>query len=222
MNGGRLEESSVTTTKIPKTRKPLLSCHSAMWSILLLWVAYTIISTLHPSDVLAAVIEFFPGILSVIILVAAGFSIQECYLRVAPISKTGMKLLAVSLLFFPFILLTGYWTGWNQTAALIYAPASGISQELFFRAALLPVLLVIFKAKPSLAIFIHSLLFALWHVPTAYMTAPLGGLIGIVVVTFVCGLLWGKQVQLDRTVIWLMGCHSILLFIMSFFTWEWG
>jgi len=209
----------MSTSTTPKIRKPLLSLRSAMWNILLIWLAYTILYTLHPSDALAAFLEFVPGVLAVTTLVAAGLSLQECYLRTAPISRTGLMLLAASLLFMPFIWFTGRWTGWNRMAALVYAPASGISQELFFRAALLPVLLATFKTKPFLAILIHSLFFTLWHVPKAYMTAPLGGVIGVVVVTFVCGLLWGKQVQRDRTVVWLIGYHSILLIINSFFTW---
>jgi membrane protease YdiL (CAAX protease family) len=190
-----------------------------MWIILLIWLAYTILYTLHPSDALAALLELVPGVLAVTLLVVAGLPLQECYLRPAPISRTGLVLLAVSLLFMPCIWLTGRWTGWNGMAALVYAPASGIAQELFFRAALLPVLLVTFKQKPLLALLLHSLLFALWHVPNAYRTAPLWGVIGVVGVTFVCGLLWGKQVQRDRTVIWLMGYHSLLLIANSFFTW---
>jgi len=203
----------------PRIRKPLISLQSAMWGILAIWLAYTILYTLHPSDTLAAFLEFVPGGLAVITLVAAGFSLEDCYLQMTLISKTGLMLLGASLLFMPFIYLTGHWTGWNWMAALIYAPASGISQELFFRAALLPVLLTTFKAKPTLALLIHSLLFALWHFPKVYMTAPLGGVIGVVGVTFMCGLLWGKQVQHDRTVVWLMGYHSLLLITNSFFTW---
>lgn len=205
---------------VSKKHEPLLPLRFARWIIFLIWLAYTILYTICPDDSLAILLEFIPGVLAVSVLAAAGFSRQDYYLRIAPISRTGLMLLAGYLLFMPFVLMTGRWTGWNWMEALIYAPASGISQELFFRAALLPVLLATFRSKPFLAILIHSLLFALWHVPKAYMTAPLGGLIGVVVVTFACGLLWGKQVQRDGTVVWLMGYHSILLVINSFFTWE--
>jgi membrane protease YdiL (CAAX protease family) len=200
-------------------RKPLLSLHSAMWGVLLLWLVYTILYTLHPSDALAAFLEFVPGVLSIAVLLVAGFQRQECYLRFAKISRTGLALLVASFPFIPLILMTGHWTGWNWMAALLFAPMSGISQELFFRAALLPVLLVNFKMKPSLALLIHSLLFALWHIPRASLTAPLGGVIGVAVVTLISGWLWGKQVQRDRTVVWLMGYHSMLLIVNSFFTW---
>jgi hypothetical protein len=200
-------------------RKPLLSLRSAICGVLLLWLIYTILYTLHPSDALAAFLEFVPGVLAIAVLMAAGFQRQECYLRFGMISRTGLALLGASFLFMPFIWMTGRWTGWNWQAAILFAPASGIAQELFFRAALLAVLLVKFKAKPSLAFLIHSLLFTLWHIPRASLTAPLGGVIGVAVVTFINGWLWGKQVQRDRTIVWLVGFHSMLLVINSFITW---
>ncbi len=209
----------MTVSAAPEVRLPRLSLRLALVSILLVWLAYTILYTWHPGDAWAAILEFLPGLLGLIVLSAAGFSLEECYLRSAPITRTGLVLLAISMLFTPLIWLTGRWVGWNALAALVYAPASGISQELFFRASLLPVFIAIFKSKPWLGITIHALLFALWHAPTTYLTAPLGGLIAVVMVTFICGLLWGKQVQHDRTVLWLMGYHSLILFVNSFLTW---
>jgi len=203
----------------PEDRKPLLSSRSALWIVLVIWAAYTVLYTLHPSDALAAVLEFVPGVLGVITLLAAGLSLQECHLRTGPISRTGLMLLGGSALVAPIMWLTGRWTGWNAAAALIYAPASGISQELFFRAALLPAFLAIVKARPFRATVVHALLFGLWHVPTAVMTAPVGGVIAVSVVTFACGLLWGEQVRCDGTVVWLMGYHTLLLIGNSFFTW---
>jgi len=204
----------------PPRRKPSLSLRLAVWIVLLIWLAYTALYTLRPSDVLAAVLEFLPGVLAVATLVAAGLSLQACHLRTAPISRTGLVLLAASSLVAPVMWLTGRWTGWNAAAALIYAPASGASQELFFRAALLPALLAAFEGRPFRATVVHALLFALWHVPTAYTSAPVGGLIAVTVVTFACGLLWGEQVRRDGTVFWLMGLHTLLLIGNSFFTWE--
>jgi len=198
----------------------LLPLRAATWIVLLIWVAYTVLYTLHPSDALAAALEFLPGVLGVITLLAAGLSLPECHLRVAAISRKGLLLLAASSLVAPIMWLTGRWTGWNGAAALIYAPASGVSQELLFRAALLPALLRTFKGRPFQATLLHAALFSLWHVPTAVMTAPLGGAIAVSLVTFACGLLWGEQVRRDRTVFWLMGLHTLLLAGNSFFTWE--
>jgi len=201
------------------TRKPLLPLRLALWGVLFIWLIYTVLYTLHPSDTAAALLEFVPGILAVSVLLAAGFRRRDCFLRFALISQRGLAWLALSMLFMPVIWLTGRWTGWDWRAGLLYAPASGISQELFFRAALLPVLLRTFRTKPFLALTIHALLFSLWHIPKASLTAPLGGVIGVVLVTFICGILWGKQVQHDKTVVWIMVYHSLILIVNSLFTW---
>ncbi len=203
----------------PKAHRQLLTAQSALLGVLVIWVAYTILYTLHPGDALSAILEFAPGVLAVGVLGAAGFSARDCFLQRGPLSRTGLLWLAATLIFMPLMWLTGQWTGWAGAAALIYAVASGISQELFFRAALLPVLLDVLKGRPWLAISLQARLFAAWHLPKAAMTAPLGGAIAVGMVTFVSGLLWAKQVQRDRTVFWMMGFHSILLIVNTFFTW---
>jgi membrane protease YdiL (CAAX protease family) len=183
-------------------------------------VVYTLIYSLHPGDPLAAVLEILPGILAVCTLVVAGFQQEMCYLRIAPISRTGAAFLAASIIFMPFVWLSGRWTGWNWVAALILAPASAIAQELFFRSGLLPILIATVKKRPFYAILIQSMLFAVWHIPKAYMGgAPVIGVCAIVVVSFLCGLLWSSQVQRDGTVIWVMVYHTLLLMINSLFTW---
>ena len=209
---------SVSTN--PRIQKPFLSRHAALVIILFLWVVYTVVYCLHPGDPLAAVLEIIPGILAVSTLVAAGFQRETYYLHIAPISKAGAALLAASIIFMPAVWLTGRWTGWNWVAGLIFAPASAISQELFFRSALLSILVATIKKKPFYAILVQSTLFALWHVPKAFMGgAPLIGIIAVVVVTFLCGLLWSSQVQRDGTIIWVMIYHSVLLMVNSLLTW---
>jgi len=129
-------------------------------------------------------------------------------------------LLAASIIFMPIVWLSGRWTGWNWVAALIFSPASAISQELFFRSALLSILVATIKKKLFYAILVQSTLFAAWHIPKAYMGgAPLIGIIAVVVVTFLCGLLWSSQVQRDGTIIWVMIYHSVLLMVNSLLTW---
>jgi len=213
------KEAHVTAATALKIRRPLLSLRSALSLILLIWLSDTLIYTLQTENTPAAFLQFLPGALAVAVLFAAGLSIQDCYLRPAPLSRTGLMLLGASLLLMPILWLTGRWIGWNWMDALIYAPASGISQELFFRAGLLPVLLATLPAKPTRAITLHALLFSAWHVPKVIMTAPIGGIISVAAVTFVAGFLWAKQVRHDKSVFWLMGFHSIILFINSFFTW---
>ena len=194
---------------------------AALGIILLLWVVYTVVYSLHPSDPLAVLLEIIPGILAICALSMAGFKREAYYLRFAPISKTGIIFLVASLISLPIMIPSGRWIGWDWTAALIYAPASAIAQELFFRSALLPGLMAVTTKKgPIFALWLHSTLFALWHVPKAYLGgAPLGGIIGVIVVTFLCGTLWGNQVQRDRTIIWATGVHFLILVINSLYTW---
>jgi hypothetical protein len=201
------------------TCKPLLPFRLAFWIVLFLWLIYTVLYTIHPSDIAAAVLEFALGVIALGALLAAGFQRRDCFLRYAKLSRKGLAWLALSASFMPLIWYTGCWTGWDWMAGLLYAPAGGISQELFFRAALLPLLLRAFKTNPLLALALHAFLFSLWHMPKVLLTAPLGGAIGVSLVTFVCGMLWGKQVQKDKTVVWIVVYHSSLLIVNSLFAW---
>ena len=188
--------------------------------ILLLWAGYTTIFTFHPNDTISAIIEFIPGVIGIALLLTAGFTTEQCYLRLAPISKRGLLLLIVFTLALIPILMTGKWIGWSWLPGLIYAPASGISQELFFRSSLLPTVIYVFKEKRLVAVFIHAVLFTLWHVPLAIIQAPLPGAIAVTIVTFIGGVVWGWQVQRDKTVYWAMVQHVLYLMIMSLFIWE--
>ena len=126
-------------------------------------------------------------------------------------------------LFIPMIpvILTGLhesgWASWDWVTAFVYAPASGIAQELYFRSALLPT----FEralGRRYLALIISSLLFSLFHVGM-FKVAPVGAAFSALGVTFVVGLGWGWQVQRDRTVLWAMIHHSLLQIILRMFTW---
>jgi membrane protease YdiL (CAAX protease family) len=188
---------------------------------LVLWAVYTVVYTLPLGDALSAALEIIPGVLGLTVLIAGiGFKPGECYLRLGPISRKGLALLMSFFIVLIPILLTGRWVGWNWTASLIYAPASGIVQELFFRASLLPITIRLFERSRLLAVVVQSALFAIWHVPLAFTTTPLTGAIAVVIVTFIGGMVWGWQVQHDRTVYWAMCQHIVYLILMSLFVWE--
>jgi len=188
-------------------------------SIFLLWIAYTVIYTVQLNDTLATFLEFLPGVLGIITLYASGFTTQDLYLRKGSLSVKGAILLTAFLFVLVPILLTGEWVGWHWLPFLVYAPASGIAQELFFRASLLPLLIKIFRGKTAPAVIIQASLFALWHVPLAFSQAPLGGAFAVTVVTFIGGIVWGWQVQHNKTVYWAMAQHIVYLMIMSLFSW---
>jgi membrane protease YdiL (CAAX protease family) len=188
--------------------------------IVILWILFTVIYSLNLNIALGAVLEFVPAGLAIGILVLAGFKLDDLYLRIRPISRQGFLFLAAFLLLVPPILLSGHWIGFDWQSALIFAPASGIAQELFFRAALLPVLIRCFDRNIFIAVLLQSLLFSLWHLPKAFTQAPVAGAIGVTVFTFIGGMLWGWQVQRDKSVIWAMIHHILLLVVMSLFIWE--
>ncbi|MBN2171948.1 MAG: CPBP family intramembrane metalloprotease [Candidatus Krumholzibacteriota bacterium] len=200
-------------------RRIRLSPRAAAWIVLPIGLLYALLTARLPDDGPAALLALLPGLLAASVLRAAGFRCRDLYLRPAPLSRTGLGLLAASLVFLPVILVTGRWTGWRWPAALVYAPASGISQELYFRATLLPLLTALLGGRRNAALVVHALLFAAWHLPAALPSAPPAGIAGIVAVTFACGMLWGRQVQRDGTVFWLMAYHSLLLAIVSLYTW---
>jgi membrane protease YdiL (CAAX protease family) len=180
-----------------------------------LWLAYTILQTLFVmgtfSDTWSAIFGFLPGLLGLGVLLAAGLSRRECFLRVQPLSRRGLAALAAVFVFaLAAILPLSVWQGWSWRAALLYAPASGISQELFFRSVLLPALLLVLKGRRALALVLHSVLFGLWHIGPLFLGAPPWAVLAVMFVPFLSGLGWGWQVLRDRTVLWAMIQHSLI------------
>jgi membrane protease YdiL (CAAX protease family) len=196
---------------------PKLSIASSI--VFILYIIFTVIHSLEIDEPIKSVLFFVPGLLGVSLLVfTSGLKLSDLFLRVAPISKAGLFSLAIFTPFLAPILLTGGYIGWNWISVLIYAPASGISQELFFRATLLPVFIKVFGGRPLLAIVLHSVLFAAWHLPPILMTNS-SGVLPITLVTFLGGLAWGWQIYKDKTVIWAMAHHSLFLMAMALFEW---
>lgn len=182
---------------------------------MLLWVSYTVLQTLfvtgNVSEPWLTFLGFAPGAVGIAVLMAAGQTKEQLFLQVAPLSRAGLLVLTGIFIFALAVVLPfGIWQGWNWVAALVYAPASGVSQELFFRAALLPAFLTVFKQRPQFALVLHSLLFSLWHIGPLFLGAPVWAVIAVMFVPFVCGIGWGWQVQRDRTVIWAMVQHSLI------------
>jgi membrane protease YdiL (CAAX protease family) len=199
--------SGTTRTFIPR--------NLAVGCVILFWLIYTILQTLSVLETIGeipyAFLGFIPGLLGVGVLLFAGISSQDCFLTLKPISTKGfLVLVAIAIFALSAMLPFGVWQGWSWMAALVFAPMSGISQELFFRSALLPAMRSILKNKPFIALLFHSVLFGLWHIGPLFMGAPIGAVIAIMLVPFISGLGWGWQVVRDRTVIWAMIQHSLI------------
>jgi membrane protease YdiL (CAAX protease family) len=194
----------------------------AIFLIISLWLGYTTIQTLTVTGDIPSswsiMLSFLPGILGVVILRVAGWKPEQLYLRYSPLSRRGfVALAAVFVLALAAILPFGQWEGWSWKIALLDAPASGVSQELFFRASLFPAFLLGLKARPKLALTLHSLLFALWHIGPLFVGAPLWAVLAVMFVPFISGLGWGWQVQRDGTVFWAMLQHSLIWVIAGQF-----
>jgi membrane protease YdiL (CAAX protease family) len=189
---------------------------AAVGIVLSLWLVYTVLQTLSVvykvSEIWSAIVDFVPGLLAVGVLLAAGLSREDCYLRVRRLSWVGLAVLAAIAVFaLAAVLPFGAWQGWNWLAALVYAPADGIAQELFFRSALLPAMqLALKRERPWLALLLHALLFGLWHIAPLFVGAPLWAVAAVMLVPFLCGIGWGWQVRHDRTVVWAMVQHSLI------------
>lgn len=141
----------------------------------------------------------------------------ETSLKFRPLSlKGGLALVAVTVIMLPILGSSTGFTGWQWLPALVYAPASGIAQELYFRASLLPAFERLTKKK-STALFLHALVFIAFHLRTflAIRAQPIAFV--VVLVLFAAGCTWGWQVQRDRTIIWTMLQHSLFLVAMSMF-----
>lgn len=186
----------------------------AVLVVLVLWLVYTILQTLSVlggiSENTYLIVGFLPGILGVLVLLASGLSRSDCYLQLKPLSRNGLLvLIGIYILALSAVLPFGEWQGWNWRGALLLAPAGGISQELFFRAALLPAMQVLFPKRPWVALLVHSTFFGLWHIAPLFVGAPIWAVIAVMLVPFISGIGWGWQVQTDRTVLWAMVQHSL-------------
>jgi membrane protease YdiL (CAAX protease family) len=187
----------------------------AVGAVILLWAGYTVLQTLfvigYFSEAWSAILGFLPGILGLGVLLAAGVSRGECFLVVRPLSWSGFGVLGAVFVFaLAAVLPFSVWQGWSWKAALVYAPASGISQELFFRSVLLPAMGMALKSRRGLGLIVHSVLFGLWHIGPLFVGAPPWAVMAVILVPFLSGIGWGWQVLRDRTVVWAMIQHSLI------------
>jgi len=205
----------VTSVSSSQSSQRRLKPCAAAAVVIVLWLAYTTLQTLSVMEMVgegwSAMLGFLPGILGVAVLLAAGVSREDCFLRLGRLSWQGLAVLAAVFVFaLAAVLPVMEWRGWSWLQALVYAPASGVSQELFFRAALLPAMRLLAKKQAGLALVLHSVLFGLWHIGPLFLGAPLWAVIAVMLVPFLSGIGWGWQVQRDGTVVWAMVQHSLI------------
>ncbi|OFY57252.1 MAG: hypothetical protein A2Y87_10605 [Bacteroidetes bacterium RBG_13_46_8] len=171
------------------------------------------------NEIAGKFLEFIPGIIGITVLFFSGYTPRELFLTKAPLSLKGALLLFIFFIILIPILVTGEWVGFDPIDMFLIATLGGITQELFFRNTLLPYCMRILKGRHFTALVIHAIIFSLWHLPLVLIEAPVTGVIGVTIVTFIGGLIWGGQVQRDGTVYWAMGQHILYLMFIAMFTW---
>jgi membrane protease YdiL (CAAX protease family) len=193
-------------------QKRLAAATPAAWIVIALWAPYALLNVLFPGPLLTHGLGLLIAVVALGLLWSAGVSPRACFLALAPPSRQGLVLLALLSAFIPAVLLLGRGQPFNWLEDLVYAPASALGQELYFRSALLVALGMVWHDNARLALAGQALAFALWHV-RAFRVAPLAPAVGVLVVTFVAGLLWGMQVRRDRTVLYAVLQHALFLAI---------
>lgn len=206
----------------PETPRTPAAAAVAAAVVILLWAGYTALQTLFVTGRIgeprSALLGFVPGALGLGALMAAGLRRRECFLTLAPLSRRGFWVLAGLFVFalaatLPF----GVWQGWSWRTALLYAPAAGVSQELFFRSALLPAMGMIMRKRAGAGLILHAALFGLWHIGPLFAGAPAWAVAAVMLVPFLSGVGWGWQVQRDGTVVWAMAQHTLIWAIVMQF-----
>jgi hypothetical protein len=187
----------------------------AVGFVLFLIIPYSVYFWFSPGGAAGAALGFVPGFLGIGALFFAGLSRDDCYLRLRMISRQGALVLLVLAPLLAMILPAGSWVGWDVGYA-IEGALSGVSQELYFRGALLPAVMLIFPGRLRLAIGLHAAVFVLWHL-RMFTEAPVLAWFPIGFVLFAAGYGWGWQVNRDRTLVWAMMQHSLFLVAMSLF-----
>lgn len=197
--------------------RPRLPPTTAVAVVLLVWVPYTFYFAASPSGLLGALLGLLPAAVCLPVLRLAGWPSADCFLLRAPLSAKGAVALGLATFLTLPVLASGHWSGWSTAGVLLYAPISGVSQELYFRSSLLPAVLHLVPGRPSLALAMHAVLFALWHL-RMLLAMPLGVAVLAFSVIAAAGVAWGWQTMHDRTVLWAVVQHSAFLGVMALFT----
>jgi membrane protease YdiL (CAAX protease family) len=210
----------MVVNRIPHNRVVRVSFPLAISVTVAMALAYTAIDVMQFPEPAQSLLALLPAAISLAALGAAGFTREELNLKFAGLSRPGALALAgTTMLLLPILGSSTGWTGWQWLPALVYAPASGIAQELYFRSALLSGLQKAFRGRRALALGTHSLIFVGFHFRTFRSIPSLPLALLVAVVLFSAGLGWGWQVQRDRTVVWAMLQHGLFLLLMSMFAW---
>lgn len=201
--GGRVTPDS--------TARPLKML--AAWAVVGLWLPYTVLNTVFPGPQLTYALGLTLVLVAIGLLRLAGVSARDYFVRLAPLSWQGAMLLLVPMLALPVALAVRGVQPWRWLDNLVYAPASALAQELFFRASLLVALAIIGRGGQRTALLLQGVLFGLWHA-RAFTVVAWPQALAVVILTGLLGMLWGLQVQRDRTMLYTAAQHTLFLILL--------
>jgi membrane protease YdiL (CAAX protease family) len=179
----------------------------AVCVVIALWLPYTLLNLLFPGPALSYALGLVIAVVALIMLQLAHVPAVGMYPRIP--SRASVAALAILALFVPFALLIGRGQSWDWLGNVVYAPASALGQELYFRSALLP---ACSKCGSRRAILTQATLFALWHA-RAFRVVPAGEALLVLIGTFVAGIVWGWQARRDGTVFYAFTQHLLFLIV---------
>lgn len=185
----------------------------AAWMVIALWIPYVALNTYFPGPALTYALGMALATAGLGLLYVAGISPRKCYVCLGQLSWRGALMLLPLMVVLPAAMLAGRLQPWSSLDYLVYAPASALAQELYFRAGLLAALTIVCRGRKHIALLLHAALFGLWHL-RAFMTVPLLPAVGIILATTLAGLLWGLQAQRDRTILYTATQHALLLALL--------
>jgi membrane protease YdiL (CAAX protease family) len=185
----------------------ILPAHWAARIVVALWLPYTLLNLFFPGPALTYALGLVIALLALISLKLANVPAIGIYPRIP--SRESVVALAILTLFIPFALLIGRGQPWDWLGNMVYAPASALGQELFFRSALLTAFGPYGSRR---AILLQATLFALWHA-RAFRVIPAWEALLVLLGTFVAGLVWGWQVRRDNTTFYAFIQHLLFLIV---------
>jgi hypothetical protein len=175
--------------------------------VMALWLPYTLLNLFFPGPALTYTLGLGIALLALTSLKLARIPAIGIYPHIP--SRESLMMLAILSLFIPLALLIGRGQPWDWLGNMVYAPASALGQELYFRSALLTA----FGTHGSRrAILLQATLFALWHA-RAFRVVPAWEALLVLLGTFVAGIIWGWQVQRDNTTFYAFIQHLLFLIV---------
>jgi membrane protease YdiL (CAAX protease family) len=211
--GKRLWLGDTTGDILPATKvmqdKPrwILPASWAARIVIALWLPYTLLNLFFPGPALTYALGLVIALLALISLKLAHVPAIGIYPHIP--SRESVVALAILTLFIPFALLIGRGQPWDWLGNIVYAPASALGQELYFRSALLTACGTHGSRR---AILLQATLFALWHA-RAFRVVPAWEALLVLLGTFVAGVVWGWQVRRDDTTFYAFIQHLLFLIV---------